>query len=83
MEIGPINGIRMIPAVKALRADSELAAVFDIAYSARAGDETYASSEKSAGGQDDGDGDSPSTATPEPATPSPDDPPPSSISFFA
>ncbi len=55
MEIGPINeirGIRMIPAVKAPSADNQLPAVFDIAYTARAGDETYSGSGRSAGGQD-------------------------------
>ncbi|MGH9343263.1 MAG: hypothetical protein ACRD19_05825 [Terriglobia bacterium] len=83
MEIGPISGIRMIPAVKALPTDSRLAAVFDIGDSARAGDETYSGGGKSAGGQDDEEGDALEAAAPESGAQNSDDSQPGSISFFA
>ena len=56
MEIGPIPGIRALPAVKAPPADPRLSAVFDIENSSGAGDDTYSGSgRKGAGGQDDED----------------------------
>ena len=83
MEIGPINGVRMIPAVKAPPADSILPAVFDIAYTARAGDETYSGGEKSAGGQDDEESAELESAAAETSVQTSGDAPESSISFFA
>ncbi|MGH9607839.1 MAG: hypothetical protein ACRD3N_19295 [Terracidiphilus sp.] len=83
MEIGPINGIRMIPAVKAPPADTPLTAVFDIATTARAGDETYSGGGKSAGGQDDEDAVSLDDAALDSAAPSGEDAPPTSVNFFA
>ncbi len=54
MEIGPIPGIRAVPAVKAPPANAGLSAVFDIANSPGAGDDTYSGSgRKATGGQDD------------------------------
>jgi len=83
MEIGPVNGIRMIPAVKAPPADSLLPAVFDIAYAARAGDETYSRGEKSAGGQDDEESAEVESTEGEPGERTADSAPSSGISFFA
>jgi hypothetical protein len=54
MEIGPIPGIRNVPAIKAPPADMGLSTVFDIENFARIGDETYTpSGGKSAGGRED------------------------------
>jgi hypothetical protein len=83
MEIGPINGIRMVPAVKARPADFRLAGVFDIGDSAWASDETYFAGEKSAGGQDDEESAEAESAAADTGVQTPDDLPKSSISFFA
>lgn len=54
MEIGPIPGIRALPAVKTPPADPRLSAVFDIQNSSSAGDDTFSgSNKKTASGQDD------------------------------
>jgi len=52
MGIGPISGVRMVEAVKAPPAHSQLAAVFDVAYTARVGEETYSGGGRTASGQD-------------------------------
>jgi len=83
MEIGPINGIRMIPAVKAPPADALLPAVFDIAYTARAGDETYSGGEQSAGGQDDEESAELESVADEPEDRTAENLPSSGISLFA
>jgi len=54
MEIGPVTGIRAVPAIKAPPPDPGLSGVFDIENFARASDETYTpSAGKSAGGRED------------------------------
>jgi hypothetical protein len=56
MEIGPIPGIRAVPAVKAPPADPRLSAIFDVENSSGPGDDTYSGSgRKASGGQDDED----------------------------
>lgn len=55
MEIGPIAGIRAVPAVKSRPLDSELSALFEIESSARAGDDTYTGNGKKAAGAEEND----------------------------
>ncbi len=50
MEIGPIPGIRAIPAVKAPPVEAELTARFEIEAIARAGDDQYTGNGKKAAG---------------------------------
>lgn len=50
MEIGPIPGIRMAPAVKAPPVEAELTARFDIEALVQAGDDDYTGSGKKAAG---------------------------------
>ena len=54
MEIGPIAGIRSFSSIPAKSNGIDLPEIFQVADSARAGDETYnGSARQSAGGQDD------------------------------
>jgi hypothetical protein len=50
MEIGPIPGIRALPAVKARPTDPQLSAVFDIDALAKSGDSEWTESRKKAAG---------------------------------
>jgi hypothetical protein len=54
MEIGPITGIRAIPAIKAPRNEQQVSAIFDIENAAGPLDDNFAQSGgNQAGGQDD------------------------------
>jgi hypothetical protein len=55
MEIGPIPGIRMVPAVKAPPAETGLKARFEIDASARPGDDSYTGSSKKGAGAEEND----------------------------
>lgn len=55
MEIGPISGIRPVPAVKSPPSDPHLPAVFDIEHSSAPDDDTYSGSQSAAGGEDEHD----------------------------
>jgi hypothetical protein len=85
MEIGPIPGIRTVPAIKAPPADLGLSAVFDIENFARIGDETYTpSGGKSAGGsEDEFDDPAEDEEEPEPQAKLRAEAPARQISFFA
>ncbi len=48
MEIGPVAGIQIVPAVKSARESSALFTVFQIENSTRSGDETYHSHDEKA-----------------------------------
>lgn len=50
MEIGPIAGIRVLPALKTPPPEAALTALFDIEATAKAGDDTYSGSGKKAAG---------------------------------
>ena len=53
MDIGPIGGIRLVPAIKERPADPELTAFFDIESAARSGDDSYnRGGEKAAGAEE-------------------------------
>jgi hypothetical protein len=57
MEISPIPGIRALPVMKTPPIDPQLSAVFDIEYSSKPDDDSYdGNGKKTAGGQDDEDG---------------------------
>jgi len=55
MEISPIPGIRMIPAVKTPPAETALKAHFEIDASARAGDDSYTGGSKKGAGAEESD----------------------------
>ena len=55
MEIGPISGIRAVPAVKSSPSGPRLPAVFDVEHSSAPDDDTYSGSQSAAGGEDDQD----------------------------
>jgi hypothetical protein len=83
MEIGPIIGIRVVPAMKVPSADSDLPAVFDIENPARSGDDSYSSNgKKAAGGQDD-EADDLEEGETEPAAPTPESGHGEQINYFA
>lgn len=53
MEIGPIPGIRPVPAIKSPPSDPRLPAVHDIDHSSRPRDDTYTGSGEAAAGSED------------------------------
>lgn len=53
MEIGPIPGIRPLPATKSPTSGPRLPAVFDVEHSSEPSEDTYSGSHSAAGGQDD------------------------------
>ena len=84
MEIGPISGIRVLPAVKVPPADSDLSRVFDIENSAKPGDDTYSGSgKKSSGGQDDESEEIDQGGEESSGAPAPEDGSTGQVNFFA
>lgn len=57
MEIGPIPGIRAIPAIRPRPVHPEVTAFFDIEASARPGDDTYTRRSKKAAGAEENEDD--------------------------
>ncbi len=55
MEIGPIPGIRALPAAKPRPVDPELTAFFDVEAAAKPGDDTYTGNEEKAAGAEEND----------------------------
>jgi hypothetical protein len=78
MEIGPIPGIRALPAVKARPTAPQLSAVFDIDALVRPGDSEWTDGRKKASGAEEDEGDEFSSGSD-----APDDAQESSISYFA
>jgi hypothetical protein len=84
MEIGPIPGIRTLPAVKAPPADPRLSAVFDIESPAKPGDDAGTGSRKKASGaEEDEDNDLTAGAESSLGSEAPGGEPEGRISYFA
>jgi hypothetical protein len=57
MEIGPVSGIRLVPAIRSGEGASGIPTVPDVEWSARVGDETYTPTvARAAGGAEEDDG---------------------------